>query len=48
MLVDADGRRRRILGEQVRVSGDWGRGPYHLQDPVRRAAGDLPLTGADR
>ena len=36
VLVDAAGRRRRILGAEVRVSGDWGRGPYHLQDPVRR------------
>ncbi|HIZ36110.1 MAG TPA: CehA/McbA family metallohydrolase [Candidatus Ruania gallistercoris] len=36
VLVDALGRRRRILADEVRVSGDWGRGPYHLEDPVRR------------
>ncbi|WP_147916486.1 CehA/McbA family metallohydrolase [Ruania zhangjianzhongii] len=36
VLVDAAGRRRRILAEEVRISGDWGQGPYHLEDPVRR------------
>ncbi|WP_022916830.1 CehA/McbA family metallohydrolase [Ruania albidiflava] len=36
VLVDADGVRRRIRGDQERVAGHWGRGPYHLQDPVRR------------
>lgn len=36
VLVDAVGGRRRILGEEVLVSGDWGQGPYHLEDPVRR------------
>ena len=36
VLVDAQGRRRRISADEVRIGGDWGRGPYHLQDPVRR------------
>ena len=36
VLVDSDGARRRILTDKERLPADWGRAPYHLQDPVRR------------
>ncbi|HQE30835.1 MAG TPA: CehA/McbA family metallohydrolase [Propionibacteriaceae bacterium] len=35
VLVDADGRRRTIVGEDVRVKAEWGTGPYRLEDPRR-------------
>lgn len=35
ILVDGDGRRRRVPAAQSTVGG-WGRGPYHLEDGDRR------------
>ncbi len=34
VLVDADGRRRVLHGDDITVAG-WGRGPYRLEDPQR-------------
>lgn len=35
VLVDADGRRRLIVGDDVAVPASWGTGPYRLEDPRR-------------
>lgn len=36
VLVDLEGRRRRITGAHQRVPSSWGLGPFHLQDADRR------------
>lgn len=36
VLVDADGRRRRITDAHERLPAGWGRGRLHLQDATRR------------
>ncbi len=36
VLVDAEGRRRRITADRQTVPGGWGRGLLHLQDADRR------------
>ena len=36
VLVDAEGRRRRITGETERIPASWGTGRWHLQDADRR------------
>ncbi|WP_149203033.1 CehA/McbA family metallohydrolase [Actinotalea subterranea] len=36
VLVDLDGRRRRVVGDRVRVPASWGHGTVHLEDAGRR------------
>lgn len=36
VLVDIEGRRRRISGPSVSVPAAWGTGPFHLEDADRR------------
>ncbi len=35
VLVDIEGRRRVVIGDDVRVPASWGRPPYHLEDHRR-------------
>jgi hypothetical protein len=45
VLVDADGRRRRITSDHQTIPESWGRGPLHLQDADRRLLAISPTGG---